>query len=55
MGHTEITVSYSNSTFGYIQIENCDSTFKYIQFFPVSASEVLADMKHKKKKTSIRK
>ena len=27
----EITVSYSDSTFGYIQIENSDSTFGYIQ------------------------
>ena len=31
----EITVSYSDSTFGYIQ------------FFPVSTSKVFAGMKHK--------
>ena len=29
----EITVSYSDSTFGYIRIKNSDSTFGYIQFF----------------------
>ena len=38
LGHTKITVSYSDSTFGYIQIEitvsYSDSTFRYIQFFP---------------------
>ena len=33
----EITVSYS------------DSTFRYIQLFLVSASKVFADMKHKRK------
>ena len=35
MGHTEIIVSYSDSTFGYLQIEITDlysnSTFGYIQ------------------------
>ena len=44
LGHTEITVSYSDSTFGYIQIENSDSTFGYIQFSPVSTSMVFAGM-----------
>ena len=33
----EITISYS------------DSTFRYIQFFPVSTSKVYAGMKHKSK------
>ena len=37
LGHTGINVSYSDNTFGYIQIEITvsynDSTFGYIQFF----------------------
>ena len=45
----EITVSYSDSTFGYIQIENSDSTFGYIQFSLVSASVVFAGRNIKKK------
>ena len=48
LGHTEIIVSYSDSTFGYIQIEitvsYSDNTFGYIQLFLVSASKVFAGM-----------
>ena len=44
LGHTEITVLYSDSTFRYIQIENSDSTFGYIQFSPVSTFVVFAGM-----------
>ena len=48
LGHTEITVSYSDNIFGYIHIEitvsYSDSTFGYIQLFPVSASKVFAGM-----------
>ena len=48
-----VTVSYSDDTFGYIQIEitvsYSDSTYEYIQVFPVSASKVYADMKPKRK------
>ena len=47
----EVTVLYSDDTFGYIQIKitvsYSDSTFGYIQLFPVSASKVLVDMKPK--------
>ena len=36
--HIEVTVSYNDDTFGYIQIEitvsYSDSTFGYIQLFP---------------------
>ena len=46
-------MSYSDDTFGYIQIEitvsYSDSTFGYIQLFPVSASKVFADMEPKRK------
>ena len=49
----DVTVSYSDDTFGYIQIEitvsYSDSTFGYIQLFLVSASKVFADMKPKRK------
>ena len=48
-----VTVSYSDYTFGYIQIEitvSCsDSTYGYIQLFPVFASKVYTDMKPKRK------
>ena len=46
-----VIVSYSDDTFGYIQIEitvsYSDSTFEYIQLFPVSASKVFANRKPK--------
>ena len=46
-------MSYSDDTFGYIQIEitvsYSDSTFGYIQLFPISATKVFAGMKHKRK------
>ena len=49
----EVTVSYSDDTFGYIQIDitvsYSDSTFGYIQLFPVSTSKVFADMKPKRR------
>ena len=48
-----VNVSNSDDTFEYIQIEiivsYSDSTFGYIQLFPVSASKVFSDMKHKGK------
>ena len=44
----EVTVSYSDDTFGYIQIKitvsYSDNNFRYIQLFPVSASKVYADI-----------
>ena len=49
----EVTVSYSDDTFGNIQIEitvsYSDSTFGYIQLFPVSTTKVFANMKPKRK------
>ena len=48
LDHIEITISYSDSTFGYVQIKitvsYSDSTFGYIQLFPVSVSKVFAGM-----------
>ena len=48
-----VTVSYSDDTFRYIQIEiivsYSDSTYGYIQLFHVSASKVYVDMKPKRK------
>ena len=47
----KVTISSSDDTFGYTQIEitvsYSDSTFEYIQLFSVSASKVFADRKPK--------
>ena len=37
-------LSYNDSTFEYIHIENSDSTFGYIQFSPISTFVVFVGM-----------
>ena len=48
LGHIEIIVSYSDSTYGYIQIEitvsYSDNTFGYNQLFLIFAAKVFAGM-----------